>query len=861
MRNCEQFAPIPFWFLNDDFDKEEILRQLDIMQKCRIGGFFMHVRDGILEQAYGTECFFENIRFIVEEAAKRDLKAWLYDEDSYPSGNVGGQVVIDRPELQAKALVVKKLSPEEINGGIARRVLGRVKGLYGYALINKDGQEKAIRLENCFGAVRRRWYRMDMTKAYYCDMSDIYNPHIRAATSYTEIMFEAKVPEDAEVYVAYLVPIKTDSRYGTQINCLHKDAVKEFISRVHEKYARYVGEYFGNTVPGIFLDEPSVGGDIDEEFLSCFKQLHGYALEDQLYKLCVEYTGDYAKLRRDYAFTSAEMFRNNFIKPLHEWCKEHNLLFTGHFAGEEDPLGCARGGHSVYRNVKEMDVPGFDIISNNLGNNAHPALVLGSRLVVSSAAQEGKNKVLAECFALNPFNFGYEGLKKVGDWLFACGINFLVPHAFHYGYCAYQRTDAGKSFFFQDTQFDEYLKFSRYAAKVCEKMSAYESANDVLVVLPDGAFGEEIIYPVTNTYAAPTKRGLALRESCAELVRYFSSNQIGWDITDTKGALEGVVENGKLTIGKLSYSSIVVVEGGVQEEKAFTRLKTAGLNVTRFNGKNKEVLPIGSRWLGKTENLLALRKTHGEKQIFFLFQNGKEGGSIRIPIGEQKAFIYDAEQDKTFLVKTKDGFAEVYLKGFGSTILLVSKTMEKVDGEYQAKAIPDTVLDYEIAPQWTYLPYGARSAITTYDIVVDKEGERTEYAAHKFTRLRDILGTQDEIYQDNFVIPYFDCAKRPEKLYPVKAIFTAKIEMASEKDYILFDGGAIEGTAEIFWNGKKIENSQIQKRRVYDIKNFAFTPEWKKGENILELRYLKADEFDGVGGEIYIMKTEKEDNA
>ena len=271
MRKNVGYQPAPFYFINDTVDREELAHQLDCMKENGITDFFMHVRDGILDQAYGTDFFFENIRFLVEEAKKRGLKAWLYDKDSYPSGNGGGQIVIDRPELQAKSLVVKKLSSEEICGGVARRVLGRVKGLFGYIVTEENGIEKVQKIENCFGPVRRYWYRMDMTKAYYCDMYDLYNPHIRAATSYTEIMFEAKVHENAEIYVAYLSPVFTDSRYGTQINCLHKDTVKEFIARVHEKYAKHVGEYFGTTIPGIFLDEPSVGGDVDEDFLAYFK--------------------------------------------------------------------------------------------------------------------------------------------------------------------------------------------------------------------------------------------------------------------------------------------------------------------------------------------------------------------------------------------------------------------------------------------------------------------------------------------------------------------------------------------------------------------------------------------------------------
>ena len=78
-------------------------------------------------------------------------------------------------------------------------------------------------------------------------------------------------------------------------------------------------------------------------------------------------------------------------------------------------------------------------------------------------ACRGKEKVLSECFALCPYDAGYAVLKRTSDWLFVNGINKLVPHAFHYGYSAFQRADAGKSYFFQDSKFDEYKTFSGYA--------------------------------------------------------------------------------------------------------------------------------------------------------------------------------------------------------------------------------------------------------------------------------------------------------------------------------------------------------------------------------------------------------------
>ena len=108
MKRYKDREPIPFYFLNDTFNAEEIKIQLDFMQNTGVSAFFLHVRDGILDEAYGTETYFKRVKFIVEQAAERKIKVWLYDEDSFPSGNAGGQIAIESPELSAYSLFNKK---------------------------------------------------------------------------------------------------------------------------------------------------------------------------------------------------------------------------------------------------------------------------------------------------------------------------------------------------------------------------------------------------------------------------------------------------------------------------------------------------------------------------------------------------------------------------------------------------------------------------------------------------------------------------------------------------------------------------------------------------------------------------------
>ncbi|MBF0246280.1 MAG: hypothetical protein HQL31_13615, partial [Planctomycetes bacterium] len=62
--------------------------------------FFMHSRNG-LKTPYLSEEWFDCIGACVDKARELGMKAYLYDEDRFPSGDAGGLVTRDHPEFRA----------------------------------------------------------------------------------------------------------------------------------------------------------------------------------------------------------------------------------------------------------------------------------------------------------------------------------------------------------------------------------------------------------------------------------------------------------------------------------------------------------------------------------------------------------------------------------------------------------------------------------------------------------------------------------------------------------------------------------------------------------------------------------------
>ncbi len=118
------YSPAVFWFLNGDLEPPELARQLRLMKAVGVGTVVLHARQGHTV-GYLTQRWFDAIRFCVETCAELGLKAWLYDEDNWPSGYAGGEVLKRYPNARAKCLA-RVPAGEEAGDLVVARAGGEV---------------------------------------------------------------------------------------------------------------------------------------------------------------------------------------------------------------------------------------------------------------------------------------------------------------------------------------------------------------------------------------------------------------------------------------------------------------------------------------------------------------------------------------------------------------------------------------------------------------------------------------------------------------------------------------------------------------------------------------------------------------
>ena len=96
----QHYRSIPFWSWNNRLDPEELRRQIREMKEVGLGGFIMHARTGLLTE-YLSEEWFDCVRACLDEAKAQNMDAWVYDENGWPSGFVGGKL-LENPDNLAQ---------------------------------------------------------------------------------------------------------------------------------------------------------------------------------------------------------------------------------------------------------------------------------------------------------------------------------------------------------------------------------------------------------------------------------------------------------------------------------------------------------------------------------------------------------------------------------------------------------------------------------------------------------------------------------------------------------------------------------------------------------------------------------------
>ncbi|MEI7437479.1 MAG: hypothetical protein WCL16_11820, partial [bacterium] len=247
---------IPFWML---CDASTVSEKIAFMRRCRAGGIkalTLHPRAGNLIPFASSE-WFVMIKALVAEAARIDMKLWLYDEDPYPSGAAGGLVMNERPDLKSRVMVsVEK--PAALKAGELWFIDRRRVIWAGLAPV-KAGL-KSCDLTATVGPLRSDWFAAEWDSRYYYEETPLF-PCVRgAAVRSVNAMRVPVIPAGFKLMAVLEGFTGLDGPWGSLPDLLHSETFGVFKRLGLDPYVVAIGKHFGKTVPGIFTDEAKPHG-------------------------------------------------------------------------------------------------------------------------------------------------------------------------------------------------------------------------------------------------------------------------------------------------------------------------------------------------------------------------------------------------------------------------------------------------------------------------------------------------------------------------------------------------------------------------------------------------------------------------
>ncbi len=331
------------------------------------------------------------------------------------------------------------------------------------------------------------------------------------------------------------------------VDTLDSKVTEEFLKSTHNVYKERLGDNFTDMC-GFFTDEPQITRNripwsfvLEEEY----KKAYDDTLTDKLISL-FEDIGDYSSVRFNFWKLVRNLFAENFMKKIYDWCRNNNSKLTGHNVTEETFARHIKASGGCMATYEYMDIPGMDSLCRQY------ASIQTMMQLSSVAAQLNKKQIISETFALSGWNVSFEELRSMYEDQMCHGINLLCQHLEGYTLRGIRKRDYPASLFKHQPWWNEYKAFNDTVSRIGALLTEGEINYDVLV-----------LHTIESGWVLLNSESEQLVDRyCDLMVETMSAlekSHIQYHLGDGRIMLRhGFVQDGRLHIGTQKYSVVVV---------------------------------------------------------------------------------------------------------------------------------------------------------------------------------------------------------------------------------------------------------------------------------------------------------------
>jgi hypothetical protein len=365
-------------------------------------------------------------------------------------------------------------------------------------------------------------------------------------------IFEKTYPEKSPWYGGF-----------SYVDLLYKGVTDKFLDVTMTRGYEKNRADFGITLKGIFTDEPNLEAAMSRgtvmrwtpDLWDVFQDRWGYDLKINLPSL-VEEIGNWKKVRHDYYELILELFIDRWAIPWSIYCDENNLDWTGHYweHGWPEPThGFDEAAFYIWHQQ-----PGVDMLGNRLDTAGQGGQFGNDRAIRelrSAANQAGRKRTLSETYGGAGWEMNFEEQKRLADWQFVLGVNFVNQHLSYYSLKGVRKFDYPPSFSYHEPWWEHYKIMGDYIGRVSLAMSAGEQINNTLVLQPTTSawmyFSRKVKNPKIHE----------IRNSFKDFVYQMEQQHLEYDLgSEYVIKTLGSANENVLTIGQRDYSLVVIPE-------------------------------------------------------------------------------------------------------------------------------------------------------------------------------------------------------------------------------------------------------------------------------------------------------------
>lgn len=424
------YAPYFFWFLDKPIDNPQAQQDIHNMAVEMLkNGFnpgYVHARFNMVGEPdlpfeqWLSDAWFNAYESVLNEVKDENAAMGFVNEYWWPSGRAVGRVLKKNPDLFAESLYWKTM---DVTGGTTIEVeeaffvvAVKRKSVIGRPQSASGGELKVSKSDS----------------GLLSAISETPSPHTPALIASESLQLISRgeptiwtAPADGNWRIYIFQKYYHPGCDGGRLDYLDTRLADEFLTQAHEPYTHQVGDYFGKSLSGVFVDHEGDYGykmawsnDVHQHYEK--KNNRDIRLWMPLL-LDKDVEGQFVKARWDWFDAVSDVYVE-FFKSVNQWCLDHNLYAISNL-WEESLMWQAGAVGDFFKAQRAFSMPGTDALGLRV---LEPHDFMETKSVCEFEGRRFQSEIMG---GAGYWGFDNIQIKKAANAAITWGISHVVPHA------------------------------------------------------------------------------------------------------------------------------------------------------------------------------------------------------------------------------------------------------------------------------------------------------------------------------------------------------------------------------------------------------------------------------------------------